>query len=109
MRSPNPVQPLHPPAPRAPIAPAPRPLPQGVPMDVDRMHDRVAPADDHCFRCKKKGHYSRDCPLRWDVRHMLDDELEALIMERLARKDAVPADQTPSSANAGTSDAEEGF
>ncbi|KAF5378295.1 hypothetical protein D9615_008772 [Tricholomella constricta] len=98
-----------PPAPRAPIAPAPRPLPQGVPMDVDRMRDRVAPADDHCFRCKKKGHYSRDCPLRWDVRHMLDDELEALIMERLARKDAVPADQTPSSADAGTSDAEEGF
>ncbi|KAF5371476.1 hypothetical protein D9615_009606 [Tricholomella constricta] len=86
-----------------------RPLPQGVPMDVDRMRDRVAPADDHCFRCKKKGHYSRDCPLRWDVRHMLDDELEALIMERLARKDAVPADQTPSSADAGTSDAEEGF
>ncbi|KAF5387595.1 hypothetical protein D9615_000334 [Tricholomella constricta] len=78
-------------------------------MDVDRMRDRVAPADDHCFRCKKKGHYSRDCPLRWDVRHMLDDELEALIMERLARKDAVPADQTPSSADAGASDAEEGF
>ncbi|KAF5385289.1 hypothetical protein D9615_001381 [Tricholomella constricta] len=56
-----------PPAPRAPITPAPRPLPQGVPMDVDRMRDRVAPADDHCFRCKKKGHYSRDCPLRWDT------------------------------------------
>ncbi|KAF5372669.1 hypothetical protein D9615_009845 [Tricholomella constricta] len=73
------------------------------------MRDRVAPADDHCFRCKKKGHYSRDCPLRWDVRHMLDDELEALIMERLARKDAVPADQTPSSADAGASDAEEGY
>ncbi|KAF5376293.1 hypothetical protein D9615_008535 [Tricholomella constricta] len=91
------------------IAPAPRPLPQGVPMDVDRMRDRVAPADDHCFRCKKKGHYSRDCPLRWDVRHMLDDELEALIMERLARKDAVPADPTPSSADATASDAEEGF
>ncbi|KAF5379776.1 hypothetical protein D9615_005646 [Tricholomella constricta] len=98
-----------PPAPRAPVAPAPRPIPQGIPMDVDRMRDRVAPADDHCFRCKKKGHYSRDCPLRWDVRHMLDDELEALIMERLARKDAVPADPTPSSADATASDAEEGF
>ncbi|KAF5370919.1 hypothetical protein D9615_009778 [Tricholomella constricta] len=98
-----------PPAPRAPVAPAPRPIPQGIPMDVDRMHDRVAPADDHCFRCKKQGHYSRDCPLRWDVRHMLDDELEALIMERLARKDAVPADPTPSSADATASDAEEGF
>ncbi|KAF5374164.1 hypothetical protein D9615_008845 [Tricholomella constricta] len=81
----------------------------GVPMDVDRMRDRVAPADDHCFRCKKKGHFSRDCPLRWDVRHMFDDELEALIVERLAHKDAVPADQTPSSADAGPSDAEEGF
>ncbi|KAF5380100.1 hypothetical protein D9615_006120 [Tricholomella constricta] len=98
-----------PPAPRAPAAPAPRPIPQGIPMDVDRMRDRVAPADDHCFRCKKKGHYSRDCPLRWDVRHMLDDELEALIMERLARKDAVPADPTPSSADATASDAKEGF
>ncbi|KAF5378851.1 hypothetical protein D9615_006886 [Tricholomella constricta] len=97
------------PAPRAPAMPAPRLLPQGVPMDVDRMRDRVASADDHCFRCKKKGHFSRDCPLRWDVRHMLDDELEALIMERLARKDAVPADQTPLSADAAASDAEEGF
>ncbi|KAF5383222.1 hypothetical protein D9615_004783 [Tricholomella constricta] len=98
-----------PPVPRAPTAPAPRPLPQGVPMDVNRMRDRVAPADDHCFWCKKKGHFSRDCPLRWDVRHMLDDELEALIMEHLARKDAVPANQTPLSADAGPSDAEEGF
>ncbi|KAF5383726.1 hypothetical protein D9615_003683 [Tricholomella constricta] len=85
------------------------PLPQSIPMDVDRMRDRVAPADDHCFRCKKKGHFSRDCPLRWDVRHMLDDKLEVLIMERLACKDAVSADQTPSSADAGPSDAEEGF
>ncbi|KAF5381344.1 hypothetical protein D9615_008369 [Tricholomella constricta] len=107
--TPIPTPALAPPAPRAPIAPAPRPLPQGVPMDVDRMRDRVAPADDHCFRCKKKGHYSRDCPLHWDMRHMLDDELEALIMERLARKDAVPTDQTPSSADAGASDAEEEY
>ncbi|KAF5378468.1 hypothetical protein D9615_007022 [Tricholomella constricta] len=98
-----------PPTPRAPATPAPRPLPQGVPMDVDRMRDRVASADDHCFRCKKKGHFSRDCPLRWDVRHMLDNELEALIMERLARKNAVPADQTPSSADVAASDSEEGF
>ncbi|KAF5376988.1 hypothetical protein D9615_007343 [Tricholomella constricta] len=107
--APAPAPALAPPAPRAPVAPAPRPIPQGIPMDVDRMRDRVAPANDHCFRCKKKGHYSRDCPLRWDVRHMLDDELEALIMERLARKDAVPADPTPSSADATASDAEEGF
>ncbi|KAF5378196.1 hypothetical protein D9615_007595 [Tricholomella constricta] len=64
-----------PPVPHAPTAPAPRPLSQGVPMDIDRMRDQVAPANDHCFWCKKKGHLSRDCPLRWDVRHMLDDEL----------------------------------
>ncbi|KAF5372659.1 hypothetical protein D9615_009865 [Tricholomella constricta] len=107
--APAPAPALAPPAPHAPVAPAPRPIPQGIPMDVDRMRDRVAPADDHCFRCKKKGHYSRDCPLHWDVRHMLDDELEALIMEHLARKDAVPADPTPSSADATASDAEEGF
>ncbi|KAF5367835.1 hypothetical protein D9615_010579 [Tricholomella constricta] len=73
--------PLRSPRPSRSCRTAPKPLPQGVPMDVDRMRDS-APADDHCFRCKKKGHYSRDCPLRWD--------------------DAVPADE-------GASDADGGF
>ena len=42
-------------------------------------------------RCGLPGHWAKDCNLRFDVRHMDVDELQALLEDKLATKDAVPA------------------
>ncbi|KAF5382165.1 hypothetical protein D9615_004469 [Tricholomella constricta] len=78
-----------------PVTPS---LPPGVPMDIDRLRGRPV-QDDTCRRCKQPGHFWRDCPKRFDLRHIMPEELDELIMQLLARKDAIPADPTPESAN----------
>ncbi|KAF5377953.1 hypothetical protein D9615_006774 [Tricholomella constricta] len=79
----------------APKAPT---LPPGIPMDVDRFRGRPA-RDDNCRRCHQPGHFWRDCPQRFDVRHIMPEELDDLILQLLARKDAIPAGPTPASAD----------
>lgn len=61
-----------------------------VPMDLDAT--RRASNVPLCFRCKKPGHYGRDCPTRYDVREMTIDELEEALEIRLAQLDVTPSD-----------------
>ena len=45
-----------------------------------------------CRCCGLPGHFARDCPQQFDVRHMTLDERDAWAMEMLAALDAVPTE-----------------
>ena len=60
-------------------------------MDIDAARKTKA-ISDNCRHCGKTGHWVRDCDLRFDVRYMDADELESLLEDKLAAKDAVPAE-----------------
>jgi Retrotransposon gag protein/Zinc knuckle len=49
-----------------------------------------------CFRCKKPGHYGRDCPSRFDARHMTMDELEEILQSKMAELDVASPIASPS-------------
>ena len=66
-----------------------------VPMDLDAA--RKSSSAPVCFRCKQPGHFSRDCPARFDVRKMTTDELQEALEIRMAQQDVVPSDQDPRS------------
>jgi len=55
-------------------------------MDIDAARKNET-APDTCRRCRKTGHWSKDCDLRFDVRYMNEDELEMELENRLATKD----------------------
>jgi len=65
-----------------------------VPMEIDAARKAKA-LRDNCRRCGDPGHWASDCPHRFDVRHMDTDELQTALENRLAAKDAVPAEPTP--------------
>jgi Zinc knuckle len=56
-------------------------------MDIDAQRSGQAPAV--CYRCGKAGHLKRDCPQRFDVRHMTLEERDDLLDSLLAAKDVV--------------------
>jgi hypothetical protein len=58
-----------------------------IPMDLDTT--RGAATAPLCFRCKKPGHFGRDCPTQFDVRSMTIDELQEALGLRLAELDVV--------------------
>ena len=66
-----------------------------VPMDLDAA--RKAASGPLCFRCKQPGHFTRDCPTRYDVRAMTFEELQEEYQVRLAQLDLVPLEDDPSS------------
>ncbi|KAG6863981.1 hypothetical protein C0993_009688, partial [Termitomyces sp. T159_Od127] len=74
----------------APATPAPRPLPPGIPMDVDAAWQHHA-APLLCWRCKKPGHFAWHCPLGLEVRYFSIAEQEELLLQLLAAKDAAGA------------------
>ena len=55
-------------------------------MDIDVARTAKA-INDNCCRCGKPGHWSKDCELRYDVRHMTADEMSELIENQLAALD----------------------
>jgi hypothetical protein len=64
-----------------------------VPMDLDAT--RGAATTPLCFRCKKPGHFGRDCPTQFDVQSMTIDELQEALGLRLAELDVAPSDPSP--------------
>ena len=68
------VAPTPAPVPNPPRAP--HPLAPGVPMDIDTSRGKGLPPRS-CHRCGGMDHLIRDCPRRFDVRHMTSDEREA--------------------------------
>jgi hypothetical protein len=54
--------------------PGPRPLPPGVPMDVDQTQRRPFT----CYKCGKLGHMARNCTTRIDLRQVRSMDIDAL-------------------------------
>jgi len=64
------------------------PLHPGVPMDVDASRAKSLPARS-CHRCGGVDHLIRECPRRFDVRHMTTAEREDCLEAFLADRDAL--------------------
>jgi hypothetical protein len=67
-----------------------RALPPGIPMDVDRTQT-FKPLAQTCHRCGQTGHFSKECDLCHDVRHMTLDEEDHFIQQIMANRDAAMA------------------
>ena len=59
-------------------------------MDIDLARRKPLPSMS-CFRCRKPGHMSRECPDRFDVQTLSIDELQELLENRLAQLDVAAA------------------
>jgi hypothetical protein len=65
-------------------------LPPGVPMDIDHTQT-FKPIAQTCHRCGQTGHFSKECDLWHDVRHMTLEEEDEFIQHILANRDAAMA------------------
>ena len=51
-------------------------------MDIDAAK-RAGKTPVSCYRCRKVGHISRECPTGFNIRHLTRDDIEVL-MEQLS-------------------------
>jgi hypothetical protein len=63
-----------------PSFPKPAPAQYPVPMEIDASRNKKE-LPDVCRRCGKPGHWARDCPQKYDIRHMTVDEKADLLQE----------------------------
>ena len=69
-------------------------------MDIDAQ--RVKASTPHtCHHCGSPNHLIRDCPWRFDVRHMCTEEIDKFLADVLTRRDAVAAGSTSEGSEAG--------
>ena len=68
-----------------------------VPMDIDAAR-KARQTPDTCRRCGKIGHWAKDCDLWFDIRHLTDDELGAILEQWLAALDVAPSETEEESA-----------
>ena len=62
-------------------------------MDIDAQHAKAStPHTGH--RCGSPNHLIRDCPRRFDVRHMCTEEIDDFFAAVLARRDAIASGST---------------
>jgi hypothetical protein len=94
--------PMHPVKPALSSFPPSRPtaaLHPGVPMDIDAQRAKAS-TPHTCHRCGSPNHLIRDCPRRFDVRHMCTEEIDEFLADVLARRDAVAAGSASESSDA---------
>jgi len=63
-------------------------------MEIDATWKAKA-LPNACCHCGVAGHWVKDCPLCFDVCHIDMNELQTLLEDCLATKDAVPVEWTP--------------
>ena len=66
-----------------------------IPMEVDG-NQRRALVTPSCYHCGKPGHKVPDCPLCFDMQALTIAELEVELEARLAKQDAIPVEDCPS-------------
>ncbi|KAJ8507296.1 hypothetical protein ONZ45_g10308 [Pleurotus djamor] len=82
-----PRPPVPAPTPFAPKLSEPKPLPPGVPMDVDRTKAKRPIPARACFRCGDPSHIAINCPRSFDIRFLTSEEKLSLAKSILANAD----------------------
>jgi hypothetical protein len=72
-------------------------------MDVDRTWT-FKPLAQTCHRCGQTGHFSKECDLHHDVRHLMLDEEDHFIQQIMANRNAAMAAAAASTTYTATSE-----